>query len=67
MAKRFYIAYGSNLNLPQMRGRCPGATVVGTAIIKDSRLLFRGSKTGSYLTVGGRQGAGGCVGGHGGG
>ena len=51
MAKRFYIAYGSNLNLPQMRGRCPGATVVGTAVIEDYRLLFKGSKTGSYLTI----------------
>ena len=44
MAKRFYIAYGSNLNLPQMRGRCPGATIVGTAVIENYRLLFKGSK-----------------------
>ncbi len=51
MAKRFYIAYGSNLNLPQMRGRCPGATIVGTSVIEDYRLLFKGSKTGSYLTI----------------
>ena len=51
MAKRFYIAYGSNLNLPQMRGRCPGATIVGTAVIENYRLLFKGSKTGSYLTI----------------
>ena len=51
MAKRYYIAYGSNLNLPQMRGRCPGATIVGTSVIEDYRLLFKGSKTGSYLTI----------------
>lgn len=51
MGKRFYAAYGSNLNLPQMRKRCPCATVVGTAVIEDYRLLFRGSKTGSYLTI----------------
>lgn len=51
MAKRLYIAYGSNLNLPQMRVRCPGADVSGTAVIKDCRLLFKGSKTGSYLTI----------------
>ena len=25
--KRYYIAYGSNLNIPQMRMRCPGARV----------------------------------------
>lgn len=57
MAKRFYIAYGSNLNLPQMRGRCPGATVVGTAVIENYRLLFKGSKTGSYLTIEPKAGA----------
>ena len=51
MAKRYYIAYGSNLNLPQMQGRCPGATIVGTAMIEDYRLLFKGSRTGSYLTI----------------
>ena len=38
MAKRYYIAYGSNLNLPQMQGRCPGATIVGTSVIEDYRL-----------------------------
>lgn len=51
MGKQFYAAYGSNLNLPQMRKRCPCAAVVGTAVIEDYRLLFRGSKTGSYLTI----------------
>ena len=51
MAKRYYIAYCSNLNLPQMQGRCPGATIVGTSVIEDYRLLFKGSKTGSYLTI----------------
>ena len=25
--KRYYIAYGSNLNVPQMRMRCPHATI----------------------------------------
>lgn len=50
MAK-YYIAYGSNLNIRQMRYRCPGALVVGTGFIKDYELLFKGSKTGSYLTI----------------
>lgn len=49
--KRYYIAYGSNLNVQQMRWRCPGARVIGTSELKDYRLLFKGSKTGSYLTV----------------
>ena len=51
MAKRYYIAYGSNLNVPQMRWRCPKATILGTAILKGWELLFKGSKTGSYLTI----------------
>lgn len=34
-----------------MKYRCPGAEKVGTAVLKDYRLLFKGSMTGSYLTV----------------
>ena len=48
---KFYLAYGSNLNVQQMRFRCPDAKVVGTAEIPDYQLLFKGSKTGSYLTI----------------
>lgn len=48
---KVYIAYGSNLNLPQMAQRCPTAKVLGVSEIKDYELLFRGSKTGSYATV----------------
>jgi len=49
--KRYYIAYGSNLNKDQMGKRCPNAKAVGTAEIKDHILLFKKSKTGFYLTV----------------
>lgn len=48
---RYYLAYGSNLNVRQMRFRCPTALVVGRGVIKDYRLLFKGSKTGSFLTI----------------
>ncbi len=48
---KYYLAYGSNLNIRQMRFRCPTALVVGKGVIKDYRLLFKGSKTGSYLTI----------------
>lgn len=48
---RYYLAYGSNLNVAQMSYRCPGATIFGTATIPNYALLFRGSKTGSYLTI----------------
>jgi hypothetical protein len=49
--EKLYIAYGSNLNLQQMKYRCPTAKVVGKSEIKDYELLFRGSKTGSYATI----------------
>ncbi|WP_273234199.1 gamma-glutamylcyclotransferase family protein [Ileibacterium valens] len=49
--KRYYAAYGSNLNLEQMKWRCPDAKVIGTAVIEGYELLFKGSKTGSYLTI----------------
>ena len=48
---RFYLAYGSNLNKAQMSMRCPDAKVVGTAYIEGYRLLFKGSRTGSYFTI----------------
>ena len=51
MKKRYYIAYGSNLNIEQMKRRCPQARIIGTAEIKDYELLFKGSLTGSYLTI----------------
>lgn len=47
----FYGAYGSNLNKSQMAWRCPGASEAGTAVLKDYRLMFKGSKSGAYLTV----------------
>lgn len=31
--------------------RCPGARIIGTSVIEDYQLLFKGSKTGSYLTI----------------
>ena len=57
MSKRYYIAYGSNLNIPQMRMRCPGARIIGTSVIENYQLLFKGSKTGSYLTIEPMEGA----------
>ena len=49
--RRLYIAYGSNLNLEQMSQRCPTARAVGTSVLKDWRLLFRGQHTGAVATV----------------
>lgn len=49
--KKYYLAYGSNLNREQMEYRCPNARPVGTAQLEGWRLLFRGSRTGNYLTI----------------
>lgn len=57
MDDKYYIAYGSNLNIRQMMHRCPDARIMGTAIIQDYQLLFKGSKTGSYLTIEPKAGA----------
>ena len=56
MKKRYYIAYGSNLNVKQMKRRCPSARIVGTSIIQNYELLFKGSKTGYYLTIEPKEG-----------
>lgn len=55
--KRLYVAYGSNLNLEQMGWRCPTAKVVGTAVLPDHELLFRGGSVSAVATVEPREGA----------
>lgn len=52
-----YIAYGSNLNLPQMALRCPTAEVVGKSELKDYELLFRGGRRGAVATVEPKEGS----------
>lgn len=49
--RKYYLAYGSNLNVNQMAYRCPNARPVGTGAIPGYELLFKGSKTGAYLTI----------------
>lgn len=52
--RRVYFAYGSNLDIAQMRLRCPGAMVVGAAILPDHELAFTGishSWAGGVATV----------------
>ena len=51
MDRKIYIAYGSNLNLPQMAIRCPGAAVIGKSALKDYELVFRGGRRGAVATV----------------
>ena len=46
-----YLAYGSNLSIERMKGRCPDAEVVGRAMIPGYRLLFKKSQSGFYATI----------------
>lgn len=48
---KFYLAYGSNLDMERMGRRCPYAVPVGVTEIYGYRLLFKKSKTGSYATI----------------
>ena len=40
--KKYYLAYGSNLNQDQMIQRCPGAKIIGSIYLNGFRLVFRG-------------------------
>ena len=47
-------AFGSNLDETQMARRCPGASVVSEAVLRDHRLVFRGpsrNRGGGVLSV----------------
>ena len=50
-SKKYYIAYGSNLNLEQMKRRCPTAQVVGVSELVGYKLTFKGALTNAYATI----------------
>lgn len=55
--RKFYIAYGSNLNMEQMLDRCPKAEVYASGELRDYELLFKGDEDGvAYATVEPRMG-----------
>lgn len=49
--EKLYIAYGSNLNLEQMKYRCPTAEVVGMTVLRNWRLMFRGRSYNAVATI----------------
>lgn len=52
MKKRKYVAYGSNLNVEQMKRRCPDAKILSAGYIENHRLAFTcAGGSGSYLTI----------------
>ena len=57
MKKKYYVAYGSNLNKRQMDVRCPDAVALGTGKVKDYQLLFRGRRSGAVATIEPKKGS----------
>jgi gamma-glutamylcyclotransferase (GGCT)/AIG2-like uncharacterized protein YtfP len=55
--KKVYLAYGSNLNLEQMGERCPDAAVIGSTVLQDYQLLFRGGRHNGVATIEMKRGA----------
>ena len=51
MEERYYFAYGSNMNLEQMKYRCPAAEVVENVRLEDYRLAFRGRAPGNGVAT----------------
>lgn len=41
MRKKYYIAYGSNLSVNQMKYRTPDARIIGTAVLEGWQLIFK--------------------------
>lgn len=57
MENKRYAAYGSNLNLRQMRHRCPGAKLCGIGTLHGYELQFRGQHDNAFATVTPKAGA----------
>lgn len=49
--KKLYIAYGSNLNVQQMKFRCPTARPFAKTVLRNYRLVYRGTLTNAHATV----------------
>ena len=53
---KLYVAYGSNLNKEQMSHRCPTAEFVGTGVIDNYELQFKGSLHNAHATIAPKEG-----------
>ena len=51
MNSRLFAAYGAGLNRTEMAKHCPTAKLIGSAVLKNYRLSFRGSKAGALATI----------------
>lgn len=57
MSKKLYVAYGSNLNIAQMRYRCPTATLCGTGTLENYELQFKGFSNSAFATISQKEGS----------
>lgn len=57
LSPRYYVAYGSNINVGQMEYRCPTAEIVGTGWIDNHYLAFGGRAESAVATVKPRKGS----------
>lgn len=48
---KYYVAYGSNLNLVQMARRCPKSKIFGAGYIPDYELAFHGTEGNAHATI----------------
>lgn len=55
MKKKVYAAYGSNMNLEEMKKRCPQAERICTGILENYRLEFRAGGFATVLPAAGGQ------------
>ena len=51
----YYLAYGSNLNLSEMKEKCPFYKVIGRMFLYNYMLSFKGEETG-FLTIEPKEG-----------
>jgi len=57
MAKKLYVAYGSNLNKEQMKYRCPTAKFYGIGELQGYELQFKGRENTAFATIAPKEGA----------
>ena len=48
---KYYIAYGSNLNITQMKERCPNSIIFGKGQLLDYQLVFKAIGKYAYATI----------------
>ena len=51
MNSRLFAAYSAGLNRTEMAKHCPTAKLIDSAVLKNYRLSFRGSKAGALATI----------------